>query len=281
MTDDSADRTPFPPSESKRRLARTYADSGWDGVREYDAAMRWHAAHPQQGSYVASRALDLPRGRLRAWFDGAKPEAVRAIDTAESRGWLDATPGDLTFEGLSVLHAWILAGGSIAQDTFVPSLAVGPADPGGLARDAFAATGIRSRRVNESTAERATEIRPDGPGRSHLGRFLHGVLGAPVGDKTQVGAEPLAYLASVPKMTLLRWCQTYVTLRGSAVELARGGRTVRLGERRSREYRRALADRLRAVVGDDAHVTVTDYATVLGADTLGMLDVAPALPSDD
>jgi hypothetical protein len=72
-----------------------------------------------------------------------------------------------------------------------------------------------------------------------------------------------------------------VTLRGSAVELAQGGRTVRLGEQRSREYRRALADRLRAVVGDDAHVTVTDYATVLGADTLGMLDVVPSLPSDD
>lgn len=266
-----------PLARREHRLAETYKN-GWDRVREYQAAMRWHTAHPQQGSYAASRALELPRGRLRGWFDGGKPDAVRAIRTAESHGWLDATPGEPTFEGLSVLHAWILAGGSISTDTFVPSLAIGPSDPVELAREALTAVGIPSQSVNGTSAKRAREIRPKGQGGSHLGRFLSGVLGAPVGGKTRIGAEPLQYLGSVPQMTLLRWCQTYITLRGTSIELARDGRTVRLGEKRSQEYRDALAALFRQIVGGDARITVTQRATFLGEETVTMLDQTPMLP---
>lgn len=266
-----------PLADREQRLAETYK-SGWGRVREYETAMQWHTAHPQQGSYAAGRALELPRGRLRGWFDGGKPDAVRAIDTAESHGWLDAAPGEPVFEGLSVLHAWILAGGSISSDTFVPSFAVGPSDPAELAREALTVVGISSRSVNGTSTKRAREIRPSGQGGSHLGRFLYGVLRAPTGGKTRIGAAPLRFLESVPQMTLLRWCQTYITLRGTSMDPAQDGRTVRLGEKRSQEYREALAERLREIVGEDARITVTQRATFLGEETVAMLDHVPTLP---
>lgn len=274
---DSPTTDTHPLSDREHRLAETYKN-GWERVREYQAAVRWQTAHPEQGSYAASRALELPRGRLRGWFDGGKPDAVRAIETAESNGWLDATPGGPVFEGLSVLHAWILAGGSLSRDTFVPSFAIGPSDPAELASEALTAVGLPSRSVNGTSTKRAREIRPKGQGGSHLGRFLAGVLCAPIGGKTRIGSEPLQFLDSVPQMTLLRWCQTYITLRGTSMELARDGRTVRLGEKRSQEYREALATLLREIVGEDARITVTQRATFLGEETVTMLDQTPTLP---
>ena len=264
-------------ADRRQRLTETYKN-GWDRVQEYEAAMRWHAAHPQQRSHAASRTLELPRGRLRGWFDGGKPDAVRAIETAESHGWLDAVPGDPVFEGLSVLHAWVLAGGSTSTDAFVPSFAVGPSDPAPLAREALTTVGIPSQSVNGTSTKRAREIRPKGRGGSHLGRFLYGVLRAPIGGKTRIGAAPLQYLDSVPQMTLLRWCQTYITLRGTSIGAAQDAPTVRLGEKRSQEYREALAALFRAVVGEDADLTVTRRATLLGEDTVTMLYQVPTLP---
>ncbi len=235
--------------------------------------------YPQRGSQAASTALELPRGRLRTWFNGGKPDAVYAIDTAESHGWIDSTPGEPTFEGLSILHAWVLAGGSISKETYTPSLAIGASDPADLAREAFRAVGIPSQSVNDASQDRAQELRPKGPGQTHLGRFLYGVLGAPVGEKTTIGNEPLQYLGSVPQETLCRWCQTYVTLRGTSVELAQAKNMVRLGEKRTRRYRKALAKLLRSVVGEDAQITVTQRAILLAGDSLTTLDQVPTLPS--
>ena len=266
--------------EAKQRIAQTYSGpSNWDRVQEYEKAMRWHNAYPKRGSQAASTALELPRGRLRTWVSGGKPDAVHAIDTAESYGWIGSTPGDPIFEALSVLHAWVLAGGSISKEVYTPSLAIGASDPTDLAREAFRDVGIPPQSVNDASTNRAQELRPKGSGQTHLGRFLHGVLGAPVGEKTTVGSEPLQYLDSVPCTTLLRWCQTYVTLRGSSVDLTQEKHMMRLGEKRTRRYREALAKIFRSVVGEDAQITVTQRAILLGGDTLTTLDQVPTLPS--
>lgn len=265
--------------ELKQRIAQTYSGSAnWDRIQQYERAMRWHTTHPQKGSYAASTALELPRGRLRTWFEGGKPDAAHAIDTAESHGWLDVAPGDPTFEALSVLHAWLLAGGSISKDTFAISLAVGPSDPAELAHNAFRSAGFSSEVVNDDSDKRATEVRPTGAGRSHLGRFLYGVLDAPLGEKTEIGSAPLRYLEAVPQATLLRWCQTYVTLRGTPIDLARGGRIVRLGEKRTQRYREALAKLLRSAVGEDGQITLVQRATLVGEETVPILDQVPTLP---
>jgi hypothetical protein len=280
MNETNLSQSVFDRTEIKQRLTQTYSGpSNWDRVQEYEKAMQWHTAHPKRGSHAASTALELPRGRLRTWFDGGKPDAQHAIDTAESHGWVDSPPGDQAFEGLSVLHAWILAGGSISKGVYTPSLAIGASDPADLARKAFRAVGIPSQSVNDASTNRAQELRPRGEGRSHLGRFLHGVLGAPVGEKTTVGSEPLQYLDSVPCTTLLRWCQTYVTLRGTSVELAQAKNMVRLGEKRTQRYQEELAKLFRSVVGEDAQITVTQRAILLGGDTLTTLDQVPTLPN--
>lgn len=88
-------------------LARTYGGDrdGWERLTEYQRVLEWRGTHPQKGSQAAASALDLPRGRIRPWFDGAKPDPVHAVDTAEANGWLDAQPSDRVFEALSVLSA--------------------------------------------------------------------------------------------------------------------------------------------------------------------------------
>ena len=86
-------------------LASTYPRDGeleaWARVQEYRRVQSFCAEHPEKGSHVVSTALELPRSRIRPWVDGdAKPDPVRAIDSARDRGWLDVdVDSDLG-------HAW-------------------------------------------------------------------------------------------------------------------------------------------------------------------------------
>ena len=265
-------------TERARRLAETYdGASGWERVDEYERVMRWRAAHTEGGAYAASRALGLPRGRIRPWFDGAKPHAQRAIETAARHGWLDAEPGSRAFEGLVVLHAWLLASGSIASETFVPSCVIGTDDPEGLLRAAFDAVGVPSRIVSGESDGRTAERRPSGSGGSHLGRFLAGVLGAPVGSKVGVSPAAVQWLESAPRSTRIRWSQTYTVRRGRSLEARPDGFAVRLGGRCDAAYREAVLAVFGSVV-DDAELTATADAVLLGPKAARCLRRVPTLP---
>ena len=221
-------------------LARTYGGErdGWERLIEYQRALEWRGKHPNKGSSAASSALDLPRSRIRPWFDkGSKPEPVHAVDTAEEHGWLDAQPGERVFEALSVLHAWVYAGGSIEQTNYASTFAVGKEDPRDLAIEALQAVGLRASVDREDDPHRATEVRPAGPGGTHLGRFLHGVLGAPIGPKTERSAVELpTWLIESGASTRLRWARVYVELRGVRLDEDRHGYTLQLYEARSRAF---------------------------------------------
>jgi len=264
-------------------LANSYAThearDGWTRVQEYQRAMAWKGEHPDSGSSAASTALELPRSRIRAWFDGAKPDPAHAVATAEAHGWLDCQPGERTFEALALLHAWILAGGSISREVFVPHLSVGPDDPASLAHELFAAVGIDTALVNGDTDERATEVRPAGAGRSHLGRYLHAVMRAPVGAKNEQRDVPIpAWLTDSPSSTRRRWSQLYVTLRATAIDADRHGYARQLAEARSLAYRQGLAGVFRSVVADEATITVGSRALLLRASAADQLDQVPTLP---
>lgn len=272
---DLSDRT-----DRAMALARTYGTDrdGWERVEEYQRVLEWRGDHPNRGSSAAASALDLPRGRIRPWFDGAKPDPVHAVDTAEQHDWLDAQPGDRVFEALSILHAWIYAGGSIDRTNFVPMFAVGPDDPQDLAVEAFRAAGIEAAVARADEPGRPTEVRPAGAGGTHLGRYLHGVFGAPTGRKNERAEITIpSWLVEAGASTRLRWARVYVTLRGVRREGGWYGFTYQINEVRSQPFRRALGALLEAVAPADS-VGIGSNAIFLRPAAVRELDVVPSLP---
>lgn len=273
-TDDSTERT-----QRAIALARTYGSDhdGWERVEEYQRVQRWRAKHPDRASGAASTALELPRGRIRPWFGGAKPDPVHAVETAEMNGWLDATPRERCFEALSVLSAWIFAGGAIARSSWAPSFTVAAGDPDDLAAEALHAVGVPS-----------TIVRPDAPGRaperrvtedsSALGRYLHAVFGAPLGTKSGTTDLSLpAWLSDAPLETHRRWGRLYVTLRGTAFP-EEHGYVLQLGEERNDEYLAALGDFLNEATSVDDGVRLSGGYLRITEDAAAELDVVPELP---
>jgi hypothetical protein len=261
-------------TDRAKALARSYGGDrdGWTRVDEYQRVTEYAAAHPNAGSSAVASALELPRGRVRPWLDGAKPDPAHAVATAERHGWLDAEPGGRVFEALSLLTAWLYAGGSIDADRYVPHLSVSDGDPQAVGHELFTAIGIDSELLARDGPQGA-EIRPTGAGMSHLGRFLHAVMEAPVGTKDDALRLP-SWLASAPITTQTRWVQLYVRLRGVRLQDSR----LQLQEQRSRAYRRELADLLRTVVDDEGAVTVGERALRIDAAHARLLDVVPRLP---
>lgn len=261
-----------------QRLARTYGGErdGWERVTEFQRVQRWRGRHPELKSHPASRALDLPRSRIRPWFNGAKPDPVHAVETADINGWLDAEPGDPVFEALSVLHAWVLAGGSILAENYVPRFAVDDSDPEALLRSALDVVGAGATVARSAEPSRATELRPasDAP---TLGRFLVSVLDAPLGEKIDGGATIPEWVTAAPFETKLRWSRVYVSLRSIPTGQTERGHHIR-EERRSPGYWRALAAVFRAVVGPDVTISVRENSVYLDKRAVAMLDVTPELP---
>ncbi|MEF8863973.1 MAG: hypothetical protein V5A40_19830, partial [Haloarculaceae archaeon] len=251
---------------------------GWERVEEYQRVLEWRGKYPNKGSSAAASALDLPRSRIRPWFEGSKPDPVHAVDTAEQHGWLDARPGDRILEALSVLHAWVYAGGSIEQRHYVPTFAVGSDDPRDLAIEALRAVGLDATVARADEPGRATEVRPAGDGGSHLGRFLHGVLGAPVGPKNERSdIEIPAWLTAVGASTRLRWARVYVVLRSTRIDDTRHGYSRLIKEERSRSFRRAFGELLSGLAPRDS-VTVGKRGVLLRPDASREFDVVPSLP---
>jgi hypothetical protein len=262
-------------TDRAKALARTYGGDrdGWDRVQEYQRVTEYAAAHPDAGSMAVASALELPRSRIRPWLDGAKPDPAHAVDTAEQRGWLDARPGARTGEALSLLTAWLYAGGSIRADHYVPHLSVSDDDPAPFGEALFAAVGCDSERVSRD-GHHGDEIVVRGAGGSHLGRFLHAALDAPIGRKGENVTLPL-WLSEVPIDTQTRWVQLYVRLRGTVLPEGRG---IQLQEQRSSGYRTGLAAIVRTVVDDVGAVSIGERGLRIDAEHARFLNVVPQLP---
>ena len=264
-------------------FARTYRGDhdGWERIEEYQRVLEWRGENPNRGSSAAASALEIPRERIRPWFDGSKPDPVHAVETAETHSWLDARPGDRVFEALSVLHTWVYAGGSIDQESYVPTFAVGDADPRDLAVTALRTVGLDTSLERASESGRATEVRPAGDGRSHLGRYLHGVLGAPIGSKNERSDITVpSWLREAGASTRLRWVRVYVTLRGTPIDENQHGYALQLKEERSHDFRQTFGDLLATLAPADS-VMVGQRAVLLRPSAAREFDVVPTLPQDD
>jgi hypothetical protein len=133
-----------------------------------------------------------------------------------------------------------------------------------------------SRRWHAKAESRATEYRPQGDGRTHLGRFLVGVFDAPRGAKAEQALALPGWLDAAPLRTRTRWVQLYLTLRGTS---APDGEWIRVREKRNQEYLEALRALIQSVVDDPANVRLGDQTVLIRPKIAHLLEGLPRLPS--
>jgi len=278
------DATPTPTlpdrSARERQLARTYDTfgDGWERVEAYRRVMEYQSQHPDEGYWATAKALELNPNRIRQWVkNDAKPDPVHAIATADQSGWLDAEPGERVFEALSLLVGWTYAGGNITSDTYSLTLTVSDDDPGPLARECLTAVGMGVETMHAKSTERATDYRPQGDGRTHLGRFLVGVLEAPLGAKADQDLRLPSWLAGAPLRTRTRWVQLYLTLRGTS---APDDEWVRVREERNQSYIDELGALVQSVVDDAENVRIGDQTVLIRPRIAHLLEGLPRLPRE-
>jgi hypothetical protein len=244
---------PTDTAAAKRALVRTYnppayADP-WDCVEDFERVQQAAAKHPNKGSAALASVVELPRGRIRPWLDGARPDCYRGLQTALSNGWM-LDEWDTVGRALNCLAAWTLSSGGI-NDRWVPQwVAPSEVEYNALKRYA-AAVGVslvQTRPEGTTTSEgtrRAAEYRPE-QNASVLGRLLSTWTGLQ-GDKDRTVRFP-RYVRFAPEEIARDFCRVYVAQRG--VERDHGREFVQIAATRSEAFRRDLLDQLRRVVED-------------------------------
>lgn len=223
----------------------SYADP-MDAVDDYETYQReW--ASSNLGSHAVSTRMELPRGRIRSWEDGSKPDVVRGTETARENDWLEADPGSNTFAALNRLVAGVFSGGSISTATFEPSFSAPDALVDQQLRADLETLGAGAR-VALSNSGNVEELRPESDA-SVLGRVLV-ALGAPQGEKTDLRRLP-SYLYHHSEATQYEFARVYVANR--AVD-RRDRRFHQIAEKRPKRYLEAVGELLEDVTGVEVSV---------------------------
>ena len=250
---------PTPPN-----LARTYAPPAytdpWKLVEDYQRVIEYMGTHPNKGSTAVANALDLPRSRIRPWLNGSIPDAVRGIQFAEQKNWLNLSVTDPCFRAFNALVAWIFAGGSIDESRHVPLFTIPSREAEIHLETYFEQIDCEYEVVREADAGRATEARPK-TGGAVLGRLLI-VLGAPIGTKNEAADISLpAYLDDAPPRIRSEFVDVYLLHRGQRCSEKD---TIVLNESRSESYHQALAALIELVAG--ASVQANHHSVVVSAE---------------
>jgi hypothetical protein len=203
-----------------------------------------------------------------------RPDPVRGIEQAKANGWLEATPGSQTFAALTICHAWVYAGGSIAQKHYKPTFSVDTDDPKAILCRSLDEIDCGHDLLPRNTTKRSMEIVP-AEFATLLGRYLHGVRGAPVGAKNRESPRHLPdWITRAPIPTRRRWVRSYVCVRGSE----RDDGVVQLSEQRHEFFREELLALINSVLGGpDESAKISDGSGIY-IDTSGDITVPPMLP---
>jgi hypothetical protein len=237
---------PTDTAAAKRALVRTYnppayADP-WDCVEDFERVQQAAAKHPNKGSAALASVVELPRGRIRPWLDGARPDCYRGLQTALSNGWL-IEEWDRRGRALNCLAAWLLSSGSIDDHSVATWIADTDAEREALEHYADAA-GIELVRTRDDD-DRPDEYRP-AEDASVLGRVLSTWTGLQ-GDKDRTVRFP-RYVRFAPDEIARDFCRVYVAQRGT--ERERGREFVQIMAIRSEAFREDLLAQLRRVVDE-------------------------------
>jgi len=261
------------PLLSPESLARTYSPTngrdGWGQVQLYRQTQRY--SEDWGGARIATAINgdenipfdSITRSNIRAWVESdGKPDAARALEVAESLGWL-AKDWSPTTRSLATLVAGVFACGSVNLGSWVPGWAV---ESG---RDeveaALLQVGVGYRRVSRESKEQADEVRP----RKHssiLGRALV-AAGAPIGDKNADSVSGLPdWLDDAPPSVRATFAEFLVQERATVYP---GKATRRIVGSRDREYFEDVRELLEDVTGE--RVTASDAGVTISADAVRAL----------
>jgi hypothetical protein len=257
---------PTTPLPSPEAFARAYDTPGYEdpyhAVEDYQRYVELAGEHSDLGSHALATRLDLPRGRVRAWTNGARPDVVRGLQTAKAANWLATTPASAARErGVVELAAWVLSSGSLSRSPTEGARVAFVVDAG--RREDFAETaaaaGLTYRIVHDTTDERATEARP-GENGSVFARVLH-AMGVPAGTKTADAPTALPpFVRTLASDLREAFARVYVYNRGTDHP---DKQTLTLQEQRPASYLEDLAVLLRTVTGE--RVTHSDHQLTVSA----------------
>lgn len=250
------------PLVDDQELARTYNPPAYPDpatlLDDYDRTIAYASKHPDHGRTRVGRAVDLPPGRVRAWINGSKPDAVHGVETAREHGWLDATLQDPIGDAIAVLAAGIYTCGSIDSDRIVPAWNPSTQITSQLIIHALEVVGTGFARRHEGASKRPTEIVP-ATDASVFGRVLVS-LGVPNEDFSMVESLPdwVEQAADATRRTLaLLWVCERATVHENKDTL------VIQGQSRGKFYQRTVASLIREIVGGP--VNVTEHNVVISA----------------
>jgi hypothetical protein len=252
-------------------LARTYNHPSYDDpcevVEDYQRVQTYTARHPDDGSSAVGRALDLPRGRVRPWLNGAMPDPMRALDTCWTRNWL---PDDWTSPravAWTVIMAAAWGGGSVSSDFFAPRWVVDNSDERAILRGAADPLGLEFTELCEDPLE----VGPTND-RSVVGRLLV-ALGYPRGDKSPENMASIPeWISTIPSRIQLQAVRTYTTFRDTdAVDY------IQISEARNLGYREQLAGVFRSVVDNPDDVRAESWPIRIVDDAAETLRPLPAI----
>ena len=259
-----------------KALAQTYAHPSkdpWDAVRLYRIAMTYPDNWGAQRVATAinndseNEFTGIGRSELRAWIDGdGMPDAVRAIDHAETHGWTadEWTPVTRTLAHL-VIGTYVC--GSISTETYVPSWSPETAVSEQLLTTALTDVGCEWTQLTRTTTQQGDECRPTTHG-SQLGRALV-VAGAPRGDKTATTVTGLpGWLETAPASLKRSLAQFIVRERGIQYQTKE---TRQIQTARSQEYFTELAGFLADVTGEP--VTASTNGVTVSAAAVRQLEL--------
>lgn len=251
-------------------FARTYStpeEDAWDYVKQYRDTMDYVASHPDKGSTAVGSAVGLPRGRVREWMDGARPDVVRGLDTVVTHGWFPDSYHSPVAKALNELVAAVYATGSIAAENYRPSF-VYDGQNGQRIEAALNTLSAGRKVVDRAGNSRATELIPRTDATA-LGRVL-AAAGAPVGAKVDVERLSLpAYLDDAPLSVRSSFAEVYVGSRGTKLK---GKATTPVYEDRPATFRKELAALIEEIT--DESVTVNTNSVILSADAARALGLS-------
>jgi hypothetical protein len=203
------------PLPTVEELAATYNPPSYadpmDAVADYETYQReW--ATTELGSSAVSTRMELPRGRIRSWEEGSKPDVVRGIETAREHGWLECAVDSEIFAALNRLVAGVFSGGSISESVYVPSFSTPDDRVDDQLRADLETLGVGSQ-IALSNSGNVEEVRPE-QDASVLGRVLV-ALGAPAGQKAGRIDRLPSYLYRHPEATQREFARVYVANRAT------------------------------------------------------------------
>jgi hypothetical protein len=251
-----------------QEIAATYNPPGyedaWNSVEDYRRVLEYASHNPDKGSQAVSTAVDLPRGRIRPWLDGSRPDVVHGIQTAESHHWTADTATSKTTLGIVQLAAWLLSAGSLRVDDTARIRFTLTPDTRDQFDEVAANVGVDYDVIRDDDSpdsnQRATEatITTDS---SVLGRVLL-AMDLPTGTKSTDGPRRLpSFVDDLDDDLKSAFVETYLRNRGTPSETSD---VMTIQEERPDSYLRDLAEIFRDVSGES--VTATDIRVTLSAD---------------